>query len=107
MLIKVAKRMTQCLRESDTIARIGGDEFVVLLPDIDSAALVIKVAEKIRTALMAPINADGFILKTSASIGIAIYPNHGLNASDLMANADTAMYAAKSKGKNTIVMYGV
>jgi diguanylate cyclase (GGDEF)-like protein len=106
VLIKAAKRMTQCLRESDTIARIGGDEFVVLLPDIDSAALVIKVAEKIRTALMAPINADGFILKTSASIGIAIYPNHGLNASDLMANADAAMYAAKSKGKNTIVMYG-
>ena len=107
LLIKVAKRMTQCLRESDTIARIGGDEFIVLLPDIDSAELVIKVAEKIRTALMTPMNADGFILKTSASIGIAIYPDHGLNASDLMTNADTAMYEAKSRGKNTVVMFGV
>lgn len=107
LLIKVAKRMTQCLRESDTIARIGGDEFIVLLPDIDSAELVIKVAEKIRTALMTPMNADGFILKTSASIGIAIYPDHGLNASDLMTNADTAMYEAKSRGKNMVVMFGV
>jgi len=105
VLIGVAKRMSQCLRESDTIARIGGDEFIVLLPDIDTEQGVIKVAEKIRTALMVPIEADGFILKTSASIGIAIYPHHGSNASELMTNADTAMYAAKSKGRNTIVVY--
>ena len=55
--------------------------------------------------MIAPIDADGYHLITSASIGVAIFPLHGLNASDLMNNADTAMYAAKTKGKNTIVMF--
>ena len=106
VLIEVANRMIGCLRESDTIARIGGDEFVVLLPDIDTEDSVIKVAEKIRTALMTPIHVDSFGLSTTASIGVAIFPQDGLNTSDLMNNADAAMYAAKSKGRNTIVKYG-
>jgi diguanylate cyclase (GGDEF)-like protein len=105
VLIGVAKRMTACLRESDTIARIGGDEFIVLLPDVDTEEGVIKVAEKIRTALIDPIEVVGFSLTTSASIGVAIFPYHGLNASDLMTNADTAMYAAKSMGRNAIVVF--
>ena len=64
------------------------------------------MAEKIRSTLIAPIEADGYTLVTSASIGVAIFPYHGLNATDLMNNADIAMYAAKSKGRNTIVVYG-
>ena len=106
VLVEVAKRMQQCLRESDTVARIGGDEFTVLMPNVGTEDAAIKVAEKIRIALINPIDADGCTLTTSASIGIAIFPFHGLNATDLMNNADTAMYTAKSKGKDTIVMYG-
>ena len=106
VLVEVAKRMKQCLRESDTIARIGGDEFTVLLPDVDTEENVLKVAEKIRTALIAPVAVDGSSLNTSASIGVAIYPSHGQNASDLMNNADAAMYAAKTKGRNAIAMSG-
>jgi diguanylate cyclase (GGDEF)-like protein len=106
VLIGVARRMIGCLRESDTVARIGGDEFIALLPDIDTEEHVMQVAEKIRRALMAPMDADGFSLSTSASIGVAVFPDHGQNASDLMNNADIAMYSAKSKGRNAIVMYG-
>ena len=94
------------LRDGDTLARIGGDEFIILLPDVDTEENVMKVAEKIRAALILPIDIEGFSLITSASIGVAIFPYHGLNASDLMNNADVAMYSAKSKGRNTIVMYG-
>ena len=106
VLLEVAKRMQLCLRESDTVARIGGDEFIVLLPDVRTEEAAMIVAEKIRSALIDPIDADGYSLTTSASIGVAIFPFHGLNATDLMNNADTAMYAAKSKGRNAIVMYG-
>lgn len=106
VLVEVAKRMQQCLRDSDTVARIGGDEFTVLLPDVGTEAAAFTVAEKIRSALIEPFDADGYTLTTSASIGVAIFPFHGLNATDLMNNADTAMYAAKSKGRNVIVMYG-
>jgi diguanylate cyclase (GGDEF)-like protein len=106
VLVEVAKRMQQCLRDSDTVARIGGDEFTVLLPDVGTEAAALIVAEKIRSTLIEPFDADGYTLTTSASIGVAIFPFHGLNATDLMNNADTAMYAAKSKGRNVIVMYG-
>ena len=106
VLAEVARRMKECLRESDTVARIGGDEFTVLLPDISGEDAALSVAEKIRSAMIGPIVADGYTLTTSASIGVAIFPFHGLNATDLMNNADAAMYAAKSKGRNAIVMYG-
>jgi len=106
VLVEVSNRMRACLRDSDTVARLGGDEFIVLLPGIETEEDVMGVAEKIRNSLSGPINADGEVLTTSASIGVAIFPYHGLNPTDLMNNADIAMYAAKSKGRNTIVMYG-
>ena len=106
VLVEVAKRMQHCLRESDTVARNGGDEFTVLLPDVGTEEAAMNVAEKIRAAMIAPIDADGYSLTTTASIGVAIFPFHGLNATDLMNNADIAMYAAKSKGRNTVVMCG-
>ena len=105
VLAEVARRMTNCLRESDTVARIGGDEFTVLLPDITDEDAVLIVAEKIRATLMDPVDADGHQVSTSASIGVAIFPLHGQNSTDLTNNADAAMYAAKSKGRNAIVIY--
>ena len=106
LLKEVALRMRSCVRESDTVGRIGGDEFVVILPGVDTEEKAFHVAEKIRLALLLPIEADGEILATSASIGIALYPEHGLNETDLINNADVAMYEAKSSGRNQIKVFG-
>ncbi len=77
MLQTVAKRLSGCLRASDTAARVGGDEFLVLLPDIPSGADALAVAEKIRWRWQSPrISPEGIELRISASIGIAIYPEH-------------------------------
>jgi diguanylate cyclase (GGDEF)-like protein len=106
VLTEVASRMRDCLRDTDTVARLGGDEFIVLLPGVGEEKTAMMIAEKIRSALAAPIMADGSLVSTSASIGVAIYPDHGLNESDLMNNADVAMYEAKSNGRNTIQIFG-
>ena len=106
VLTEVAARMRGCLRDSDTVARIGGDEFVVLLPGVGKEQTAVMLAEKIRSALIQPIEVEGSNLSTSASIGVALYPDHGLNESDLMNNADVAMYEAKSSGRNAIKVYG-
>ncbi|MBU3577840.1 sensor domain-containing diguanylate cyclase [Polynucleobacter sp. UK-Kesae-W10] len=106
VLTEVASRMRACLRDTDTVARLGGDEFIVLLPGVGEEKTAMMIAEKIRSALAAPIMADGGLVSTSASIGVAIYPDHGLNESDLMNNADVAMYEAKSNGRNAIQIFG-
>ena len=106
VLTEVSARMRQCLRDSDTVARIGGDEFVVLLPGVGTEETAVMLAEKIRTALILPIDLGGSTITTSASIGVALYPAHGLNDADLMNSADVAMYEAKSSGRNAIKVYG-
>lgn len=106
MLLKeAANRMLDCLRETDTAARIGGDEFVILLPSIDSIETALLVAEKIRHALCLPFDIDGHMLNISTSIGIALYPEHGTNDKLLLKNADTAMYLGKQQGRNTVVVF--
>ena len=105
MLREVAKRMLECLRESDSAARIGGDEFVVLLPLIEEAADAVAVAEKIRTALNQPFIIAGHNLNISSSIGVAVYPEHGTDEKSLLKNADTAMYYAKEAGRNNVMVY--
>lgn len=105
VLKEVAKRMQSCLRESDTVARIGGDEFVVLLPQIEVEQDAMNVAEKIRCALNLPIEAMGQRLEISSSTGVAIYPEHGVEEKALMKNADTAMYYAKTGGRNNVRIY--
>lgn len=95
LLQEVAARIRQCVREADTVARIGGDEFVVLLESVrhsDDAALV---AEKIRDELARPVNVANLSLHAGASIGIAVYPEHGETAQQLLKHADDTMYAAK------------
>lgn len=105
LLKDVALRIVECLRESDTAARIGGDEFVVLLPSVDSTQTAMMVAEKIRHALGLPFEISGHSLNISASIGVAVYPEHGSEEKMLMKNADTAMYLAKRNGRNTVVLF--
>jgi diguanylate cyclase (GGDEF)-like protein/PAS domain S-box-containing protein len=105
LLKEVARRMLDCLRESDTAARIGGDEFVVLLPSVDSVQTAMMVAEKIRHALSLPFEISGHSLNISTSIGIAVYPEHGSEEKALLKNADTAMYLAKQNGRNMVVLF--
>lgn len=106
VLKEVAQRMGACVRESDTVGRLGGDEFVVILPGVETENQAVQIAEKIRQALLTPIMIDGVTLNTSASIGVALYPDHGLNETDLINNADVAMYEAKSSGRNQIKVFG-
>ncbi|MDH2915487.1 MAG: GGDEF domain-containing protein, partial [Gallionella sp.] len=105
LLKAVAQRMRDCLRESDTVGRIGGDEFVVLLPTIRTAQDALEVAEKIRASLNQPFELAGHSLNISSSTGIAIYPEHGRDEKLLMKNADIAMYHAKSAGRNNAQIY--
>jgi diguanylate cyclase (GGDEF)-like protein/PAS domain S-box-containing protein len=103
LLQAVAQRMTEAVRESDTVARIGGDEFAVLLPSIATPQDACNVAEKIRCALNRPfIMGDGVTLAISCSIGVALYPEHGDRERDLLRAADEAMYRAKQGGRNAV-----
>ena len=102
LLKEVAKRVQDCLRESDTAARMGGDEFVVLLPAIEAEQDAMVVAEKIRHTLNRPFELVGHSLHISSSIGVAVYPEHGSDEETLLKNADTAMYHAKESGRNMV-----
>ena len=102
LLMEVAHRLLTCVRESDIVARQGGDEFVVVLSSLDSLADVAAVAEKIHQTLALPYALDGSLQHTSPSIGIALFPQDGQAVDSLMKNADAAMYSAKEQGRNNI-----
>jgi len=100
------KYLMGCLRASDTAARVGGDEFLVLLPDIPSGPAALAVAEKICAALAGPCTTpEGIELCISASIGIAIYPEHAGTEHELMRLGDRAMYEAKNAGGNRVQLH--
>lgn len=105
LLKEVAQRMQDCLRESDTAARIGGDEFVVLLPTIETEQDAGIVAGKILHALNQPFELAGHRLNISSSIGVAVYPDHGSSEKQLVKSADIAMYHAKKNGRNNVKIY--
>lgn len=106
LLQTLAQRIEGCLRASDTAARVGGDEFLVLLSDLQASQDARAVAEKIRQALEQPVvTATGAVLCASASIGIALYPEHGQTAQDLLRAGDQAMYQAKNRGGNAIELW--
>jgi diguanylate cyclase (GGDEF)-like protein/PAS domain S-box-containing protein len=100
MLREVACRLSKVVRETDFVARLGGDEFVVILPGINNPADAALVASKIVNALSTPIEAEGHELHTSPSIGISLFPDDGPDGDSILKNADTAMYHAKSAGRN-------
>lgn len=106
LLQEVARRYLGCLRESDLVARFGGDEFVMLVNDLESLENIGAVAEKIVNRIKAPIeNLDGHSLEISPSIGIAIYPRDGEDIEVLLKHADSAMYAAKGAGRGSYRFY--
>jgi diguanylate cyclase (GGDEF)-like protein/PAS domain S-box-containing protein len=100
LLHQVAERLTACLRESDTVARFGGDEFTIVLPEIDSEESVAKIARKITKEIAKPYDLNGSQASVTTSIGISIYPTDGQQAHTLIQKADKAMYHAKRHGKN-------
>jgi len=100
LLTDAARRMQRSIRSSDTLGRRGGDEFVVLLPEIASRTEVEIVAEKIRSALAQAFLIEGHDVQISSSIGIALYPEHGDDEETLLQRADEAMYRAKNEGRN-------
>lgn len=105
LLIHVAKRLESCVRDGDTVSRMGGDEFTAVLKDLKSPENAEIVAQKIIRAFTEPFNVQGHELHVTTSIGITIYPRDGENIEMLLKNADTAMYHAKSKGRNTFQYY--
>ena len=100
LLQGVAKWLKSCLRASDVVARLGGNEFILLLPEITQVEDAITVARKLIGTLRKPFRIDGRELFTSASIGISLYPDDGDTPETLMKNADTAMYCVKQEGRN-------
>ena len=101
----VAARMRAVVRETDTVARFGGDEFTLLLEDVKTPSDVAAVARKLLAVLEQPMPVEGRDLFVSASIGIAVCPQDGRDSQTLLRHADTAMYAAKAAGRNTFEFY--
>lgn len=106
LLKEVAKRLKMLIRKSDTIGRIGGDEFIVLLSNVETPETAVNIAEKVREALAAPYVVQGFdTFENTASIGIALYPEHGQNERELSKRADEAMYNSKKRGRNRVTLF--
>lgn len=104
VLREVAKRLSRCVRESDVVARMGGDEFVLILHDLDSADDARTVAAKICHALGEPFEVTDQRLVLTSSVGFALYPEHGDDDQLLVQRADAAMYRAKNEGGHRVVM---
>ncbi|OGS75449.1 MAG: hypothetical protein A2063_10755 [Gallionellales bacterium GWA2_60_142] len=100
LLIDAARRISSCVRDSDTVARLGGDEFTVILPQLNDPARSEQVAEHLVGALARPFQIGDEVVYISASIGITLYPNDAGEIEGLLKNADQAMYVAKSNGRN-------
>jgi diguanylate cyclase (GGDEF)-like protein/PAS domain S-box-containing protein len=107
LLKQFSNRVKNCLREGDTLARQGGDEFTILLTDVEEEKDVLKVANRILSSLQEPWNIDEYVFKTTSSIGIALYPIDGTTRHELMRKADNALYHVKENGRNNIKTYSL
>ena len=105
ILKDVARRLTSCVREVDTVSREGGDEFVVVLPDLERPENARIVADKILREFAKPVEIGGQDIHITTSIGIAHYPNDATDVNHLLKHADSAMYQAKDSGRNTVRFY--
>ncbi len=107
LLIAVANNVKSALRDGDTLARIGGDEFVALLVDMEPLPAFQPVLARLLNAVALPVQVADTVLKVSASVGVTIYPQDGADADQLMRHADQAMYLAKQAGKNRYHLFDV
>ena len=101
----VAQRLQKNIRINDTISRIGGDEFIIVIEDLIEEKDIEKIANKILNDFKESIKLEEYLFDTTISMGISIFPNNGLNAEDLIKQADTAMYSAKNAGRNQYQFY--
>ena len=105
LLVELAKRMKGALRSVDTIARMGGDEFVAILEDVQSTVLCVDLAQRVLQACAAPVEINAIPLQVSASIGVTLFPQDESDAEQLLRHADQAMYEAKQAGKNRYQLF--
>jgi diguanylate cyclase (GGDEF)-like protein/PAS domain S-box-containing protein len=101
----VALRLQRNLRVDDTISRIGGDEFILVIENVSDVKNIEKIANKILNDFIEPIKLQEYLFEVTISMGITLFPENGLNAEELIKNADTAMYSAKNAGKNQFQFY--
>lgn len=105
LLLAVARILKSCVRKRDIVSRMGGDEFMIVIEDINIRNAAQNVASKLLTALNQLIPVEGHMLTVAASVGIAIFPEHGSDANTLLKNSDVAMYHAKERGKGRFEFY--
>ena len=101
----VAQRLQRNIRKNDTISRIGGDEFIIVIEDVLEQKNIEKIASKIMDDFKDPLKLEEYLFETTISMGISIFPNNGLDAEELIKQADTAMYSAKNSGRNQYKFY--
>jgi diguanylate cyclase (GGDEF)-like protein len=106
VLREVAQRLGRCVRKADTLARHGGDEFIIVMSDVHAEADCKLVADKVLAALSQKFQIDGASFALGASIGMSVFPTDAGDSDALLRNADAAMYRAKETGKNQARFYG-
>jgi diguanylate cyclase (GGDEF)-like protein/PAS domain S-box-containing protein len=105
LLVELSKRMKEALREGDTLARIGGDEFIAIMVDLENFEGSKRVLERLLKTTAEPVTVDDTVVQVSLSIGVTLYPQDGVDADQLMRHADQAMYIAKQAGKNRYQLF--
>jgi diguanylate cyclase (GGDEF)-like protein len=105
LLQSVGQRLLGLLRKSDTVARMGGDEFLLILPEMNQPEDAIQTAERVLSAIRTPFLLEGHHINITTSIGISFYPNDGIGVDELVKKADIAMYKAKEKGGDIYHIY--
>jgi diguanylate cyclase (GGDEF)-like protein/PAS domain S-box-containing protein len=105
LLVEVGRRLRSCFRDSDTVARFGGDEFVALIPEFAAPTDVVSVAQKMLDVIRKPYRIDGRDCHVTGSVGISLFPDDGQDLATLLKNADIAIYKAKEKGRNNYVFH--
>jgi diguanylate cyclase (GGDEF)-like protein len=105
VLIKVAERFSQVLRKEDTLSRLGGDEFTIIIENIDSSEDIRILANKLLNSLNQAIYIDSHVFHITCSIGVGLYPQDCMDSDTLIRYADVAMYKAKNEGRNNVQFY--
>ncbi len=100
LLLEMSHRLRQCVRDIDTVARIGGDEFTLVLSDLHRPDDAVAIAQKVLETVQSPLSISGIPIEVTASVGIALFPDDGSDPESLLRNADSAMYRAKESGRN-------